>query len=127
MNTWLPSFYEELTKIASESPKDQSTGKQLLQFGALGAATGPAIGGLSNWIQRGTFTPPDIKLKRWIPAQMVTGALLGGALPAVRHLIERRNDDALKNRALASKMLRKLAPEGPQEALNKIRGQVPPL
>ena len=124
MTEWLPSFCEELTKIADELPKSEKA-KQYLQFGVLGAASGPVIGGISNMIQRGSFTPSGVSMKRWVPAQLVTGALLGGALPILREKLTEHTLGKLKQRQQTEKTLKEWAPEGPSLALSHLQKKAP--
>jgi hypothetical protein len=122
MQEWLSSFLEELTKLSAQTElPPESRRKQYLQFGALGATMGPVMGGMSNLIQRGTLTPYQVPLKRWLPAQMTTGALVGGALPVLRDILSRSNIENVRHRHQAEKLLREMAPEGPEKALKKLQ------
>ena len=121
MLDWLPSFCDELDKLAAEELTPGARAKQYLQFGGLGATMGPVMGGLGNIIQRGKLTPPGVGLKRWVPAQMATGALIGGALPVLRDILSRSNVEEVKQQRQAHKMLQAMAPEGPEKALKKLQ------
>ena len=121
MMDWLPSFCDELSKLAAEELTPAARARQYLQFGALGAGMGPLIGGLGNFIQRGEPTPMGVKVKRWLPAQMATGALIGGALPIMRDLLSRSNVAKVKEERAAHKLLQTMAPEGPEKALKKLQ------
>lgn len=90
------AFVVELSKLAGgeglELADDAARQrKQTLAYTALGALSGPVIGGVSNLIQHGHPWPRDVSVRRWLPAAMATGALSGGLMPVVR----RRVDDAL--------------------------------
>lgn len=112
MKEWLPSCLDELEKIASGevrlTPSEQRS--QMLQFAGLGALATPLISGAANLITHRKISP-WAPLRRWIPAQMMTGALAGGAIPSVQHLLARSNLAKARQRIAAEKELRALAPE----------------
>jgi hypothetical protein len=95
MKDWIPSFSDELEKIARLTKADER--RQALQFAGLGAAAAPVVSGITNLLSYGRISPWG-KVGRWLPAQVVGGALAGGALPAVRHAVERQNVRAAKAR-----------------------------
>jgi hypothetical protein len=86
---WIPSFLDEMTKVATALNKKERR-RQAFQFGALGAASGPAIAALSNIIQKGKPLPEGVKsVPRWLAGSMAAGALFSGAIPMVRHQLDR--------------------------------------
>jgi len=88
---WLPSFMDEMEKVAVELDPQQQR-RQAAQFTALGAGTGIAAGVAKNVIEHGkVFAPGTASKGRWALAHGATGALMAGAVPAVRHHIERQN------------------------------------
>jgi len=97
MKDWFSSFSDELEKIARLTQSDER--RQALQFAGLGAAAAPVVTGAKNLIAHGKISPFGAKLyRRWLPAQLVGGALAGGALPAIRHALERTNVGRAKAR-----------------------------
>lgn len=87
-NGKLHSFVDELSKIAAESKLDR---KEALQYAALGAASGPAVGALTNTIMHGKPMAKGIPFSRWLPASMLSGAVFGGGIPVIRHQIHEHN------------------------------------
>ena len=86
---WIPSFLDEMTKVAVALNKKERR-RQAIQFGALGAVSGPTIAALSNVIQKGKPLPEGVKsIPRWLAGSMAAGALFSGAIPLVRHQLER--------------------------------------
>ena len=78
--------------------------ERAVKFTALGTASGPVIAGTSGLIRGGKGdTIKNItqgaRLSRWLPATMVTGALVSGAVPAIRHQIERGIVEKAKDRS----------------------------
>jgi hypothetical protein len=111
MTISLASFVDELCKIAAETkltPEEQR--KQMLQFAGLGSVATPLISGAANLITHRKVSP-WAPMRRWIPAQMMTGALAGGAVPAVQHLLARSNLAKARQRLSTERELRSLAPE----------------
>jgi hypothetical protein len=122
MQEWLSSFLEELTKLSAQTElTPEARAKEYLQYGALGSASGLAVGGLSNLIQRGAISPYKVPVKRWIPAQMVSGAVFGAGVPILRNLLHQGNIEDVTQRREAGKLLRVMAPEGPEKALKKLQ------
>jgi len=78
--------------------------RQALQFAALGAGVTPVFSGLTNLISHGKVSP-WAPLKRWIPAQVAAGALAGGALPAIQHMLAQSNIEKAKSRISGQKAL----------------------
>jgi hypothetical protein len=90
LGSHLEPFFDELGKIATElSPQERRN--QYLQFAGLGALTGPVMSGIGNLIEHGGIKPPDVTGGKWLASRMVTGAIGMGALPIIRHHIERTN------------------------------------
>ena len=88
MREWVSSFADELEKISKLTNDEER--HQALQFAGLGAVATPVISGLANYITHGKVSPWG-KFRRWLPAQMIAGTLAGGALPTIRHMLERSN------------------------------------
>lgn len=95
---------DELSKIAVKLSPSEERG-QLLRFGAMGAGAVPLISGLANTMQHGRPWAHGTNLKRWLPAQMLTGALFGGVLPTARHRIERSMQTQAKDRMDVQRMM----------------------
>lgn len=92
------AFADELEKISVQLNREERH-RQALQFTGLGALAGPVIGGVGNLIQHGKFGPTSgTPLKKWIPATMVTGALISGAMPALRGVLTKRIEDQARAR-----------------------------
>lgn len=117
MNMGLTSFLDELEKISQLEKADER--KQLAQFASLGATAMPAVSAVKNVIEHGKFMPPGSRVSRWLPAQMIGGALMGGAIPAFRHIIERGNVEKAQRKAETAQELQELLP-GPISAEPKI-------
>ena len=99
------------------SPEEERS--QAGQFAGLGAAAMPLIAGASNLIQKGNIGG-GVPMKRWLPAQILTGAAFGGALPAVRHALERKNlDQAQSRRSVAKDLLG----QGAAKLINAARNE----
>lgn len=89
MIQWIPSFLDEMEKLAGSLTKDEQR-RQALQFGALGTLSGPVVSSAVNYIQRGKMLPAGVKsVPRYVAGSMAGGALISGAIPAVRHALER--------------------------------------
>jgi hypothetical protein len=58
----------------------------------------PAVSSIRNLIAEGRVMPKGIHPARWAGGQLATGALLFGALPATRHLIERKTQQEATER-----------------------------
>jgi len=125
MKLEMQAFFDELEKIALKLSPDEER-QQLGQFAGLGAATMPVIGGLSNMVQKGHPTG-GVPLKRWLPAQVLTGALLGGAMPAVRHAMERKNVDNAKARRMVARELLDAKSMGVDVARAAVRPRTGPV
>ena len=102
-------FVDELEKISERLTKEEKRDRAL-KFTAIGTLSGPAISGAAGAIKggQGSFLKnitQGTKLRRWAPATMATGALVSGAVPAVRHAVERDIlEGARERRALARKL-----------------------
>ena len=101
----LSPFLDELEKIAVKLTQGEERG-QTAKFTGLGAAALPAITGLKNLIQEGRVTPKGMGKGRWLVGNMVGGALMGGALPAMRHQLERQTQDKARARQRAEREAR---------------------
>ncbi len=111
MQDWVPAFSDELEKISRLTKGDER--RQALQFAGLGAATAPVVSGIKNLIAHGKISPFGASVaKRWLPAQVIGGALAGGALPAIRHALERTNVGRAKTRTDVKRELAKAKAEG---------------
>jgi len=85
---WIPSFLDEMSKVAAASLSKQEKRQQALRFGALGLVGGPAVSSLFNIISKGHPLPVGVKsIPRWLAASTVAGALTSGAIPAVQQHI----------------------------------------
>lgn len=94
----IDAFVDELEKLAVRLNKSESR-NQALQFAGLGAASMPIVQGLSNFIQRGRIIPKGgVSPGRWLAGNIVAGTLAGGAVPALRHAIERRTQEKARTR-----------------------------
>ena len=97
------AFFDELSKLAARLNKKERRG-QAAQFAGLGAAAMPLAQGLSNVIQTGKLIPKGIKPGRWLAGNIVSGALAGGAVPAIRHAIERKSQEKARTRRKESRL-----------------------
>lgn len=93
MNNSFSAFIDELEKIADRLTKSEQRERDV-KFTALGTASGPVIAGLSGAIKGGHGSlgkniTQGARVSRWLPATMGTGFLVSGAIPAIRHQIER--------------------------------------
>jgi hypothetical protein len=87
---WVPSFLDEMGKVAAATLNKSEKRRQVLQFGALGALSGPVVGSAVNMIQKGSPVPTGAKsIPRWLLGSMLSGAVFGGAVPVIRHSLER--------------------------------------
>jgi hypothetical protein len=100
-STTFYAFADEIVKIAKTLNKDEER-EQVAKFTGLGAAAMPAAAGASNLIA-GRGLTAGAKLRRWVPAQALVGAVMGGGMPAIRHQIERGMQDKAKERREAEK------------------------
>jgi len=91
----LQGFDDELTKIAKLTRLQK---REAVQYAALGATLGPAVGSLAHIIMHGHPKPPDIPAKRWVPASMLTGAIYGGIIPILRHHIHLKNLKSMRKK-----------------------------
>jgi hypothetical protein len=96
MDSW-EAFIDELEKIGVELNQSEKR-HQALQFAGMGAVAAPAIRAVQHKIEHGSFLPAT-NAKRWLGASVVGGALSMGALPIVRHHIERKNLESARARA----------------------------
>ena len=107
----IDAMFDELEKLAARL-NEQERRAQAGKFTALGAAAVPAVTGLTNLISEGRVVPKGIKPGRWIAGQAVGGAIAGGALPSIRHHIERSSQEQAKSRLRAAREAREAARAG---------------
>lgn len=106
---WIPSFLDEMSKVAAAALNKQERRRQALQYGALGLVAGPSIGALYNVISKGTPLPVGVKSPaRWLAATTAAGLLTSGAIPAVqqhmaRNIQEQANMRVRRARARAER------------------------
>lgn len=99
---------DELEKISARLT-DAEKRERAIKFTTLGTLSGPVIAGASGAIRGGhgglmKNVTQGTKLRRWLPATLATGALVSGAVPALRHAVERDIlENARERRALARK------------------------
>lgn len=96
------SFFDELEKIAVRLTKSERK-VQAAKFTGLGAVTAPAVSALRNKIVSGKAIPKGTNPLRWAAGQAISGAVVGGALPAVRHQVERQSQDKARERLRAAR------------------------
>jgi hypothetical protein len=101
----LHGLMDELEKISERLTKKERR-EQAVKFTGLGAAALPVISGVGNIIAgkgRGiSRVAGGARPGRWLAARSLEGAAIGGALPAVRHQIERdMKEKARERRELA--------------------------
>lgn len=114
MRMWIPSFTDELEKISRLT--DEEERRQALQFAGLGAIATPVISGVTNLITHGKVSPWG-SFRRWLPAQMVAGTLAGGALPTMRHMLERSN---LRSSQARQELQKQLSEERSAGTISKL-------
>jgi hypothetical protein len=93
---------DELEKISTRLTKGEKR-ERAAKFMALGTLSGPVIAGTGGLLRGGKGSiiknlTQDTKFRRWFPATLVTGALVSGAIPASRHVIERNIIEKAKDR-----------------------------
>jgi hypothetical protein len=101
--SWLPYFFGELEKLGVVLNTEERR-RQALQFAGLGAAAAPAVSGIKNLVAHGKISPWATKA-RWLPAQIIGGALAGGALPAIQHALARTNIESAKSREMGQRAM----------------------
>ena len=102
---YLGPFLDELEKIAVKLTSGEERG-QTAKFTGLGAAAMPAISGVKNLIQEGRLIPKGMGKGRWLAGNVISGALMGGAMPAMRHQLERSTQDRARARQRAEREAR---------------------
>ncbi len=111
---WSHSFLDEFEKIAVRLNKEERR-RQAIQFGLLGGMAGPVIGAVRNLIQLGKIVPPWTTRPRWLVSQAAAGFGIGGALPIIRHQIERNTQEHARERLRRkriSQTLKRVLPGG---------------
>jgi len=102
---WVPSFLDEMSKVAAAALTKKERRRQALEFGALGMLSGPVVGSTINLISKGRPLPEGVKsIPRWLLGSMAGGALVSGAIPAVRHSLERNIQQQANERARRKRM-----------------------
>ena len=100
MRDWIPSFLDEVTKVAAASLTKKEKRRQAIQFGALGMLGGPAVASLFHLISKGHPLPEGVKsVPRWLAASAVAGALTSGAIPAVQQRMSQSIQQTANERA----------------------------
>jgi hypothetical protein len=106
----IEAFYDEMEKI-SVSLTSEEKRKQMLQFAGLGAVAAPVISGATNLVTHGAVSPFQKSLfRRWLPGQVVSGALAAGAIPAAQHALAQRNLGVARSRVKAEREMKRLVP-----------------
>lgn len=104
MQDWIPSFLDEMTKVAAALNKKEKR-RQAIQFGALGLVGGPAISALYNVITKGTPLPVGVKSPaRWLAGATAAGLLTSGAIPAVQQQLARGIQEGATARARRARL-----------------------
>jgi len=106
---------DELEKI-SERLTEKEKRERDLKFMALGTVSGPVVAGTRSALSGARAQDAPLlakmkapqkalhlitggaKMRRWLPASLATGALVSGAVPAGRRLIERDMKEKAKAR-----------------------------
>lgn len=101
---------------------DEEKRRQALQFAGIGAASVPLVAAAKDLIMFGKVSP-RAPLRRWVPAQMVGGALVGGVVPALQHALARSTIEKAKERRLGEKAL---AVARPKEVAMAVRPEALP-
>lgn len=122
-----------LAKVAARLTKTEKR-ERAIKFTALGAASGPVIAGAAGVVKGGygklvKNITQGTKFRRWLPATAATGALVSGAVPALRHQIERDIIEKAKERRKLMKnserlltLVNKTASLGGQDLRAKFSG-----
>lgn len=101
---WIPSFLDEMSKVAAAVLNRKERRRQVLQYGALGLVAGPSIGALYNIISKGTPLPVGVKSPaRWLAATTTAGLLTSGAIPAVQQHLSRNIQDQANMRVRSAR------------------------
>jgi len=102
---WVPSFLDEMSKVAAASLNEQEKRRQALQYGAVGLVAGPSVGMLTNLIQRGHPLPVGVKsVPRWLAGTTAAGLAFSGAIPAIQQHLSRRIQDQANERVRLERM-----------------------
>lgn len=104
MNDWIPSFLDEMSKLAVALNKEEKR-RQALQFGALGLIGGPAIGALYNTITRGQPMPVGVKSPwRWLAGTTAAGLATSGAIPVIQQQLTSNIQESARARMHRARM-----------------------
>lgn len=95
---------KELVKLAKLMNQEEER-RQAAQFAGLGTVAVPAVSAARGLIEHGKPLPSGSKPGRWLAGQAITGAVLGGALPQIRHALERKNLRGARDRRDAAKLV----------------------
>ena len=86
------AFRMELEKSAGKLTRDEQD-RLDRQYTLIGAASLPAVGMVSNLISRGKPFPAGTKPLRYLAGQTAGGAILAGAIPALRERLKTRAEE----------------------------------
>lgn len=101
---WIPSFLDEMSKVAAAALNEDEKRRQALQSGALGLVAGPTVGMLTNLIQRGHPLPVGVKsVPRWLAGTTAAGLAFGSVVPAMQQRISAKIQNQANERVRSAK------------------------
>jgi len=105
MQDWIPSFLDEMSKVAAAALTKREKRRQALEYGALGLVGGPLAATTFNLISRGSFLPPMVtSVPRWLAGSAAVGLITSGAIPAIQRQIGDRIQAEANARARRAKL-----------------------